>query len=81
MGGPCGTPNNRRGAYGGLVGKPEGKKPLGKPRYNDKIILKWIFKKYDGAVLGLIWLGIETSSGLSHGDEPSVSIKCREFID
>jgi hypothetical protein len=31
----------RRGAYRVLVGKPEGKRPLGIPR----IILRWIFRK------------------------------------
>jgi hypothetical protein len=31
----------RRGVYRILVGKPEGKRPLGRPR----IILRWIFKK------------------------------------
>jgi hypothetical protein len=31
----------RKGLYRILVGKPEGKRPLGRPR----IILKWIFKE------------------------------------
>jgi hypothetical protein len=34
----------RIGAYKVLVGKPEEKRPLRRP----KIILKWIFKKQDG---------------------------------
>jgi hypothetical protein len=48
-------------AYRILVGKPEGKRPLGRPRRrwldNIKMILKigWI---------GLIWLKIGTSGGL-----------------
>jgi hypothetical protein len=29
-----------------LVGKPDGKRPLGRPRL-EWIILKWIFKKWD----------------------------------
>jgi hypothetical protein len=29
-----------------------------------KIILKWIFKKWDGAWTGLIWLRIGTGGGL-----------------
>jgi hypothetical protein len=29
----------RRGAYKVLVGKPEGKRPLGRPRYRGRIIL------------------------------------------
>ena len=31
-GGACGACGARRGAYRGLVGKPEGKRPLGRPR-------------------------------------------------
>jgi hypothetical protein len=38
----------RIGAYRVLVGKPEGKKPLGIPRQDGRIILKWIFMKLDG---------------------------------
>jgi len=32
MGGACSTYGERRGVYRVLVGKPEGKRPLGKPR-------------------------------------------------
>jgi hypothetical protein len=32
MGGPCSTNGEKRTAYRLLVGKPEGKRPLGKPR-------------------------------------------------
>jgi hypothetical protein len=31
-----------------LVGKPEGRRPLGNPNVNGRIILKWISKKCDG---------------------------------
>jgi len=34
----------RRGVYRVLVGKPEGKKPLGRLRLR-KIILRWIFRE------------------------------------
>jgi hypothetical protein len=60
-----------------LAGKPEGKRPLGRPRSrwvdNIKIDLR-------GMVwAGSIWLWIGTSEGsCEHGDEPSGSIKCRE---
>jgi len=32
MGGACSTYGERRGLYGVLKGKPEGKRPLGRPR-------------------------------------------------
>jgi hypothetical protein len=32
MGGACSTSGEKRNAYRILVGKPEGKRPLGKPR-------------------------------------------------
>jgi hypothetical protein len=32
MGGPCSTNGKKRNAYRLLVGKPEGKRPLGRPR-------------------------------------------------
>jgi hypothetical protein len=34
-----------RGAYRVWVGRPEGRRPLGRPRLEGRIILKWIFKK------------------------------------
>jgi hypothetical protein len=39
---------DRRGSYTVLVGNPEGKRPLGRPR----VILKWFFKKWN-------WRGME----------------------
>ena len=48
---------DRRGAYRVLVGRPEGRIPLGRPR----ILLKLIFKKWHREILtGLIWLRIGT---------------------
>jgi hypothetical protein len=32
MGGPCSTNGEKRNAYRLLVGKPEGRRPLGRPR-------------------------------------------------
>jgi hypothetical protein len=32
MGGPCSTNEEKRNAYRLLVGKPEGKRPLGRPK-------------------------------------------------
>jgi hypothetical protein len=39
-----------RGIYRVLVGKPEGKRALGRPRHRWGIILMWIFRKWDVAV-------------------------------
>jgi hypothetical protein len=54
----------RRGVYRVLVGKPEGKRPLGKPRLRWEIILlRWIFRKWAvGAWTGSSWLWIGTGS-------------------
>jgi hypothetical protein len=38
----------RRGAYRALVGKPEGRRQLGRPRHRLRIILKCIFERLDG---------------------------------
>jgi hypothetical protein len=45
---------DRRGAYRALVGRPDGKGPLGRPmhRWEDNIL--WIFKKWDGEA----WTGL-----------------------
>jgi hypothetical protein len=54
-----------RGVYRVLVGKPEGKRPLGDPSVDGRIILKWIFRKWDVALwTGSSWLRIATGSGL-----------------
>ena len=53
-----------RGVHRVLVGKPEGKRPLGRPRRDRRIILRWIFRKLEGFVgTGLSWLRIGTGGG------------------
>jgi hypothetical protein len=47
------------------VGKPEEKRPLGRPRRRWEDIFIWIFRKWDGeAWTGLIWLRIRAGGGL-----------------
>jgi hypothetical protein len=53
-----------RGVYKSLVRKPEGKRQLGDPGVDGRIILRWIFRKWDvGLCTGLSWLRIETGGG------------------
>jgi len=53
-----------RGAYGILVRKPEGKRPMGKPDIDGWIILGWISRRWDvGIWTGLGWPRIETGGG------------------
>jgi hypothetical protein len=48
----------------GVVGKPEGKRPLGDPDVDGRIILRWIFRKLEGVVgSGWSWLRIGTGGG------------------
>ena len=47
-----------------LVGKPEGKRPLGDPDVDGRIILRWIFRKWEGVVgTGWSWLRLGTGGG------------------
>ena len=53
-----------RGVHRVLVGKPEGKRPVGRPRLDGRIILKWIFRKWEEVVgTGWSWLRIGTDGG------------------
>jgi hypothetical protein len=62
MAGTCNSNGEKRNAYRLLVGKPEGKRPLGWPRHRWVwIILGWILERWDGVMwTGLVWLRIGT---------------------
>jgi len=45
-GGACGAYGEGRGVHRVLVGKPEGKRPLGDPDADGRIILRWLFRKF-----------------------------------
>jgi hypothetical protein len=54
----------KKGAYTILVGRHEGRHHLGDPGIDGRIILKCIFKKWDGAWTRFSWLRIGTGGGL-----------------
>jgi hypothetical protein len=59
------TNGEKRNAYRLLVGKPDGKRPLGRPRRRWWIILGWILERWDGVMwTGLVWLRIGTGGEL-----------------
>ena len=54
----------RRGVCRILVGKPEGKRPLGNRGVDGGIIFRWIFRKWNARVwTGSSWLRIGTGGG------------------
>ena len=64
MGGHIVRMGEKRGVYRVLVGKLEGKRPLGDPGVDGRIILRSIFRKWDvGVWTGSSWLRIGTGGG------------------
>ena len=65
------------------MGKPEGKNHLENPDVDGRIILRWIFRKWDGGH-GLDRSGSEqgqVTGTCVRGNEPSGSITCGEFLE
>jgi hypothetical protein len=60
----------KRNVYRILVGKPEGKRPLGRPRR------RWV----DNIKIDLREIG-PVEGSCEHGNEPSCSIKCWEYLE
>jgi len=54
-----------RGVYRVLVGKPEGKRPLGDADADGRIILRWIFRQWEG-VVGTEWSWLRIGTGGGH---------------
>jgi hypothetical protein len=73
----------RRGVYRVLLKKSEERDHLGDPGVDGKIILRWIFEKWDvGVWTGLSWLRTGTVAGTcEYGNEPPGSIKRGGFLD
>ena len=83
MGGPCSAYGERRGVYRVLVGKLEGKRPLGRSRrrWEDNITMDL----QEVGCGGMEWIELPQDRDrwgtCESGNEPSGSIKCREFLD
>jgi hypothetical protein len=56
-----------------LIGKPEGKRPLVRPKHRCDNILKWILNKYSGS-------GQSPVTSCEHDSEPACSTEGREQI-
>ena len=53
-----------RGVYRVSMGEFEGKNHLENPGVDGRVILRWIFRKWDvGVWTGSIWIRIETGGG------------------
>jgi hypothetical protein len=64
MGMVCRKNGEKRNAYRILVGKPEGKRPLVRPRHRWVDNIKIVLKENEMVWIGLSWLRIMTSGWL-----------------
>jgi hypothetical protein len=83
MGGACSAIGEERGVYRVLVGKPEGKRPLGRPRRRWEDNIKMNLQEVGCG--GMDWIGLaqdrQVAGNCECGNEPSGSIKCGEFLN
>ena len=70
-----------RGVHRVLVGKPEGKDHWGDLDIGGRVILRWVFGKWEEVETGRSWFRIRTEGTCEYGDETSGSIKYGEFLD
>ena len=69
-----------RGVHRVLVGEPEGKRPLGRPRCRWEDNIKMDLQEVGGGCGD--WMEFAQVAGTcEYGDEPSGSKKCGEFLD
>ena len=64
------------------MGKPEGKRPLGRPKRRSEYNIK--LEIQEGGCENMDWLRIGTDGGggsCKRGNEPSAFMKCGEFLD
>jgi len=68
-----------RGVYRVLVGKPEGRRPVGRPRRG------WMENIQEVGCVYMDWIGLaqdrQVAEACKCGNEPSGSVKCGEFLD
>jgi hypothetical protein len=72
----------RIGVYMVLVGKPEGRRPLGRPRHRWEDNIK--LNLSGSGMWGIDWIDLvqdQVVGTCKCGNEPSGSIKCRELLD
>jgi len=84
MGVACSTYGGRRGVYSVLVGKPEGKRPLGRPRHRWEDNIKMNLQEVvcgDMDWIDVAKIRVKLAGCCECGNEPSGSIKCEEFLD
>jgi hypothetical protein len=73
----------KRSVYKVLVGKPEGKRPMGRPRRRWEDNIRMDLQEVGCGVMD--WIGLARDNQMAGncdcGNEPSDSIKCGEFLD
>jgi len=83
LGWACGAYGEERGVYRVLVGKPEGKRPLGRPRRRWVDNIRMDLQEVECGYMD--WIGQaqkrQVADACECGNEPSGSVKCREFLD
>jgi len=75
---------DRRGVYRDFMDKPEGKRPLGRSRLRWEDNIKMDLLEVGCGRYGMYRSGSgygQLADACECGNEPSVSIKCREFLD
>ena len=78
----------KRGVYGVLVRKPEGKRPAGRLRRRWEDDIKMDLQEVELGGGDMDWIDVaenrhrrQAKGSCEYGNEPSGSIKCREFLD
>jgi hypothetical protein len=85
MGGVCSADGDGEACIGFCWGNLRERGHWGDPDVDGRIVLGWIFTKWDeGVGYGLDWAGSgyrEVAGNCECGNEPSGSIKSGEFLD